>query len=119
VSAVTSEEITVALDSAGASAPGASAPGRGRPAPAASWEDAFKARTVAVEGGHVHWTGTTGARGTPVVGHGGQVETAYRLAFRWHYGREPEGNVRPTCDYPCCVAGGHLADRAMREGGAA
>jgi hypothetical protein len=49
----------------------------------------------------------------------GQVETAYRLSFRWHYGREPEGNVRPTCDYPCCVAGGHLADRVIREGGTA
>ncbi|MGW6391125.1 hypothetical protein ACWFR1_11610 [Streptomyces sp. NPDC055103] len=119
MSGVTSDEIAAALDSAGESRPGAAAPGRGRRAPAASWEDAFDERTVAVEGGHLHWSGATGHRGTPVVAWRGQVETAYRLAFRWHHGREPEGNVRPSCDYPCCVAGGHLADRVIREGGAA
>jgi hypothetical protein len=119
VTAVTEDEIAAALDSAGESRPGASAPGRGRRPSAQSWQDAFDARTVSVEGGHLHWSGATGRRGTPVVAWRGQVETAYRLAFRWHYGREPEGNVRPTCDYPCCVAGGHLADRAIREGDAA
>ena len=113
------DEIAAALDSAGESRPGAAAPGRGRRASAASWEDAFAERTVAIEGGHLHWSGATGQRGTPTVGWRGQVETAYRLAFRWHRGREPEGNVRPTCDYPCCVAGGHLADRVLREGDAA
>lgn len=116
---MTSDEIADALDSAGESLPGASAPGRGRPGTAASWEDAFALRTVAVEGGHLHWTGATGHRGTPVLAWRGQVETGYRLAFRWHHGREPEGNVRPTCDYPCCVAGGHLADRLIRDGGEA
>lgn len=113
----TSGETAAALDSAGESRPGAAAPGRGRPGSAASWEDAFALRTVAVDGGHLHWTGATGHRGTPVVAWRGQVETGYRLAFRWHYGREPEGNVRPTCDYPCCLTGGHLADRKIREGG--
>ncbi|MFD3608975.1 hypothetical protein ACFWXA_13040 [Streptomyces atroolivaceus] len=115
---MTSDEIAAALDSAGESLPGASVPGRGRRASAASWEDAFNERTVAVEGGHLHWTGSTGHRGTPVVAWRGQVETGYRLAFRWHHGRDPEGNVRPSCDYPCCVAGGHLADRVIRGGGA-
>lgn len=91
----------------------------GRPASGTSWEDAFEQRTDPVEGGHLRWTGATGARGTPVVAYRGQVETAYRLAFRWHHGREPQGNVRPTCDYPRCVAGEHLADRALREGGTA
>ncbi|WP_434593466.1 hypothetical protein [Streptomyces sp. A5-4] len=116
---MTSEEIADALDSAGEHTRGALVPVRARPSPATSWEDAFAQRTVAVEGGHVHWSGAIGNRGTPVVAWRSQVETAYRLAFRWHHGREPEGNVRPTCGYPCCVAGGHLADRRLREGGAA
>ncbi|MFE0766123.1 hypothetical protein [Streptomyces smyrnaeus] len=85
------------------------------------WRAAFNERTVAVDGGHLHWTGATGARGTPVLAMNSQVETAYRLAFRWHHGRAPEGNVRPGCSYPSCVAGAHLRDRAMRDqdGGAA
>ncbi|WNI31458.1 hypothetical protein [Streptomyces sp. ITFR-6] len=116
---MTSEEIAAALDAADVSVPGPSVPARGRSVSAASWQDAFNARTVAMEGGHLHWTGATGHRGTPVVSFRGQVQTGYRLAFRWHHGREPEGNVRPTCDYPCCLAGGHLADRRIREGGAA
>ncbi|MEU6929028.1 hypothetical protein AB0A05_07670 [Streptomyces sp. NPDC046374] len=114
---MTAEEIAAALDVADETMPGASAPGVGRPPTRASWEEAFRQRTVAVEGGHLSWTGPT-TRRTPVVAHRGQVETAYRLAFRWHHGREPQGNVRPTCDYPGCVAGGHLADRVIREGGA-
>ncbi|BBA98274.1 hypothetical protein RVR_4404 [Actinacidiphila reveromycinica] len=119
---MTADEIAAALDDAsGAVEPGPSAARArqpsGRGEPATSWADAFAARTVAVEGGHLHWTGATGHRGTPVVSFRGQVETGYRLAFRWHHGREPEGNVRPRCDYPGCVAGGHLADRKLREGG--
>ncbi|MFI9026380.1 hypothetical protein [Streptomyces sp. NPDC053560] len=115
---MTSDEIADALDSADGGPPKPATRPRQRTVPAASWREAFQARTVEMEDGHVHWTGATGKRGTPVLSFRGQVETAYRLAFRWHYRREPEGNVRPTCDYPCCVAGGHLADRLMRGGGA-
>ncbi|QKW07004.1 hypothetical protein HUT18_11915 [Streptomyces sp. NA04227] len=114
---------TAALDAAAASVqPGAPATPVHTPTPRkryASLEEMFADRTIEVEGGHLHWTGATGARGTPVVAHQCQVDTAYRLSFRWHHGRAPEGNVRPTCGYPCCVAGGHLADRVMREGGLA
>jgi hypothetical protein len=117
---MTAEEIASALDAAAGHVLASPVQARrGRPKLSASWEEAFSDRTVAVEGGHLHWSGATGARGTPVLAFGGQVETAYRLAFRWHYGREPQGNVRPTCHYPCCVAGGHLADRMLREGGGA
>ncbi|MFD4315067.1 hypothetical protein [Streptomyces sp. NPDC058548] len=115
---MTSDEIADALDAAGDSLP--AAPGSG-PTPrllASSWEDAFAAYTVALTGGHLHWTGATGQRGTPVVAWRSRVETAYRLAFRWHHKREPVGNVRPSCDYPRCVAGEHLADRVIREGAA-
>jgi hypothetical protein len=117
---VTGDEVAAALDAAGASVPRVVSGPCGAPAagPASSWRDAFEARAVAVEGGHLHWCGaTTGTSATPVVAFGGQVETAYRLAFRWWHGREPEGNVRPRCGYPHCVAGEHLADKRIREGG--
>lgn len=117
---MTGNEVADALDVASdATEPGPVVLDRrivGRARSAASWEAAFAERTVAVDGGHLHWSGTTGARGTPVVAYGGQVETAYRLSFRWHHKREPVGNVKPTCSYPCCVAGGHLVDRLIREG---
>ncbi|WP_381792841.1 hypothetical protein [Streptomyces niveus] len=116
------DEVADALDAAGEDL-GAAAPVRRsgrRLSIAASWSDAFDRGTVVVQGGHLHWSGaTTGTSRTPVVAYGGQVETGYRVAFRWHYGRDPVGNVRPTCDYPCCLAGGHLADRVLREGGPA
>lgn len=108
---MTGEEIARALDAAGSTLP---------PAPPGSWQEAFQARTVPVEGGHLVWKGaTTGPSGTPVLAFGGQVETAYRLSFRWGHGREPEGNVRPRCAYARCVAGEHLTDRRMRERGRA
>ncbi|WP_432001547.1 hypothetical protein [Streptomyces sioyaensis] len=81
------------------------------------WRAAFAERTVDVEGDHLHWTGSTGRTGTPVLALNSQVETAYRVSFRWHYGREPEGNVRPACGYPGCVAGAHLKDRVLRASG--
>ncbi|MYX33453.1 MULTISPECIES: hypothetical protein [unclassified Streptomyces] len=89
---------------------------RGRRRTADSWEEAYQARTVAVDGGHMHWTGSTGVRGTPVVGLGGRYRTAYRIGFEIHHGREPEGPVLhlPSCDYPRCVAGAHLADTWLR-----
>lgn len=112
-------EIAAALDAAVeslADSPPERRPG-GRPRSADSWGDAFHSQAVAMAGGHLHWTGRTGSRGTPVVAWAGQVETAYRLAFRWHHKREPQGNVRPECGYPACVAGAHLADLLIREGG--
>lgn len=115
---MTNDDIAQALDAAACeAAPSAPTRGRGGRAPSAvSWEDAFAQHAVEVEGGHVHWTGTTSGRGaTPVVAFDGQVETGYRLVFRWHHRREPDGYVRPTCTYPRCLAGGHLADRVMRD----
>lgn len=118
---MTDDEIAAALDDVGTRIPQAYV----RPGPArdaklgagGAWRAVFEGRTVAVDGGHLHWTGaTTGTSGTPVVALGGQVVTAYRLAFVWHHDRQPEGNVRPRCAYPRCVAGAHLADRRIREG---
>lgn len=116
---MTGHEIAVALDTAaGLPHPPAGLARRGgRRWSPSSWTEAFEAQTVEITGGHLHWTVATAGRGTPMAACGGQVETVYRLAFRWWHGREPDGRVRPTCDYPCCVAGAHLADRVLREGG--
>lgn len=88
---------------------------RGRRSPYRSWEEAFTQQSEPVEGGHRRWTGTRERAGTPVVRHRASIQTAYRVAFRLHYGREPEGYVTQSCGIPGCVAGGHQLDRIMRE----
>lgn len=88
---------------------------RGRRPAAATAEAAYTALAVAVDGGHRRWTGATHPTGTPVLYLRTQAMTVYRLAFRIEHGREPEGNVRPTCGYPFCVAGDHLEDRRLRQ----
>ncbi|WP_327415471.1 hypothetical protein [Streptomyces sp. NBC_01233] len=126
---ITVEEIAEALDAVGASGscvalerpwrrcpvPGRPLPRPVRQSPCLSWEDAFLARTVAVEDGHVEWTGPLNEHGTPLLRVGTAGETAYRYAFRVHHGREAEGQARPRCGYPRCVAGGHLEDRVIRD----
>ncbi|MGJ3559006.1 hypothetical protein ACR6C2_08505 [Streptomyces sp. INA 01156] len=44
----------------------------------------------------------------------GKDMTAYRLAFRLHHGREPEGRMVGTCRIKRCVAGAHLEDNVLR-----
>ncbi|MDX3239754.1 hypothetical protein PV392_29530 [Streptomyces sp. ME03-5709C] len=89
---------------------------RGSRPTSATREEAYQARTVAVEDGHVHWTGSVTEKGIPTVGLGGKYRTAYRIAFELHHGRAPEGPVLHawTCEYPRCVAGAHLTDAWMR-----
>lgn len=88
---------------------------RGRRGSGESWEEAFAARTLAVDGGHLDWTGPLSEHGTPVLRLGREAQTAYRYAFRVHHGREAEGKSGPMCGYPRCVAGAHLEDRVLRE----
>ncbi|MFI1702967.1 hypothetical protein [Streptomyces griseoruber] len=88
---------------------------RGRRAVYRSWEEAFTEQSEPVEGGHRRWTGTREKGGTPVVRHRASIQTAYRVAFRLHHGREPEGNLTRSCKIPGCVAGEHQQDRVMRE----
>ncbi|CAL9608955.1 hypothetical protein SUDANB1_05585 [Streptomyces sp. enrichment culture] len=89
---------------------------RGRKPSDESWEDALAARILATGDGHAHWTGNCHPdNGTPILHHRSRKTTAARAVFEQHYGRPPVGNVQQTCDYPHCVKGEHLADRAMRE----
>ncbi|MFJ6561997.1 hypothetical protein ACIQMV_19475 [Streptomyces sp. NPDC091412] len=75
-------------------------------------EECFEENAVVIAGGHVTWRGRTTIHGVPIVD---PFVTAARVAFRAHHGREPEGQVRTTCEVKHCLAGGHLADRVMRE----
>ncbi|MDX3067291.1 hypothetical protein PV518_34840 [Streptomyces sp. ND04-05B] len=87
---------------------------RGRRAAYGSWKEAFTAQSEPVTGGHRRWTGTREGCGTPVVRHRTSIQTAYRVAFRLHHGREPEGKVSQSCEIPGCVAGEHQVDRVIR-----
>ncbi|MFJ3274136.1 hypothetical protein [Streptomyces sp. NPDC086776] len=90
---------------------------RGRRGSGESWAEAFAARTLAVDGGHLDWTGSVSEHGTPLLRVRREAETAYRYAFRIHHGREAEGKIGPApgCGFPRCVAGAHLEDRVMRK----
>lgn len=115
-----SVDIAEALDAASDGLPG-TRPRKpvGHPRTFPSAEAAFRALTVEEHGGHLRWVGrTSGVAGTPVLAHASKVQTAFRFAFRQHHGRDPVGNVRPVCAFRGCVAGAHLVDRQMREGGA-
>ncbi|WP_406168953.1 hypothetical protein [Streptomyces sp. NBC_00996] len=90
------------------------APSRGRPQNQAA-DDVYRAGTEPVEGGHLRWTGAHTSSGVPLIRSHSKQETVYRIAFRLHYGRDPEGNATPGCGMPGCVAGAHLADRLLRQ----
>lgn len=87
---------------------------RGRQRTADSWEAAVAVRAVAVDGGHLHWTGPVARHGTPMVRLGSRRRSAYRVQFRAAHLREADGPVLPTCEYPNCLTGDHLADRWAR-----
>jgi hypothetical protein len=79
-----------------------------------SLAEAFAVRTEPAPGGHVRWTGCVSNKGMPVVSYLRTKVSAYRVAFRAHYGRDPVGLPKPGCGYPRCVAGAHLEDQPMR-----
>ncbi|QJT04397.1 hypothetical protein G9272_32280 [Streptomyces asoensis] len=79
-----------------------------------SLEEAFNQHAEPIDGGHVRWIGST-SHTTPSVWFGGTTYSAYKVAFRLHHGRNPEGTVTSGCDVPHCVAGAHVEDRPMRE----
>ncbi|MFE6551657.1 hypothetical protein ACFVHS_25100 [Streptomyces sp. NPDC057746] len=75
-------------------------------------QERFDAMTRQLRGGHLRWMGRHTDAGLPVAT---QTETAYRVGFRLHHGREPVGRVQGTCSRKRCVAGAHLQDRLMRQ----
>lgn len=88
---------------------------RGKRATAQTLEQVFMERSRPAPGGHREWTAQFAASGTPVLSWRGLHVTAGRVAFRIAQGREPEGQVRPTCPVPHCVEPAHQADRLMRQ----
>lgn len=92
---------------------------RGKRPAKQSLEAVFLERSRPVDGGHREWLAQTAESGTPVISWRGLHVTAGRVAFKIAQGREPEGNVRPRCTFPHCVAPACQADRAMRQGRAA
>lgn len=87
----------------------------GRGAVTRTLEEAYRVRTVPLEGGHLGWSGSRGGNGAPFVRFGGRRTSAYRVAFRAHFGREPEGVVMPVCDAKGCVAGPCMDDESARR----
>ncbi|MER6976015.1 hypothetical protein [Streptomyces carpinensis] len=71
----------------------------------------YEELSVPVGGGHRMWLGRHSTDGVPMAG---KTQTAYRLAFRLHYGREPLGRCEGTCTRKACVAGEHQEDDVMR-----
>lgn len=64
--------------------------------------------------GHVKWTGRRD-HGTPTIAHQGHVYSVAALIFTRRTGLKPAGQVRAECDFPQCVAPGHLADDLERR----
>lgn len=81
----------------------------------ASIEDAYRANTTTLADGHAAWNGRHARGNVPMAKHRRHEESAYRVAFRIHHGREPQGVVAPACGRPACVAGAHLEDRLIRS----
>ncbi|MER6844780.1 helix-turn-helix domain-containing protein [Streptomyces platensis] len=87
----------------------------GRGAVTRTLEEAYRVRTVPLGDGHLGWAGARGGNGAPFVRFGGRRTSAYRVAFRAHFGREPEGVVMPVCDVKGCVAGPCMDDESARR----
>ncbi|MFG3276190.1 hypothetical protein [Streptomyces luteogriseus] len=90
-------------------------PRQGQPPTYPSIEDAYRAHAVPRKDGHVEWTGLRTGGHAPMVKHCRSMESAYRVAFRLHHGRDPEGLVYPACGTEGCVAGAHVEDTVMRR----
>jgi hypothetical protein len=77
-------------------------------------EAKVRALSTRVDGGHWEWTGSVSCDGVPTLRITGLFTTVARVAFQMATGRPPEGNVKPGCTRPHCVAPAHQTDRPMR-----
>ncbi|MFJ8006163.1 hypothetical protein [Streptomyces fagopyri] len=76
----------------------------------------FERHTAVVDDVHMVWTGQRTQDLVPVLSHGSKSRiTARRVAYRLKHGREPIGNVAPTCQYEWCVAPACQADTVDRD----
>lgn len=82
---------------------------------AATPEDLFWRRTQPTDDGHLLWTGYRNNQGVPVLRHGGRGLSAYRIAFRIKYDREPIGYAKPGCTVEGCVHPNCIDDRPMQQ----
>ncbi|MGR7003433.1 hypothetical protein ACU686_44755 [Yinghuangia aomiensis] len=88
---------------------------KARPAAHATAEDHWETLVVAVDGGHLEWTGARASRtGIPVMYFRGRSFSPARIAFRKRTGRDPVGHVRVECGHPHCLAPDHLDDDTGR-----
>lgn len=78
-------------------------------------DGAFWRRTQPVGDGHLNWTGHYNSSGVPCLRTTDGMLTAYRIAFRIRYDREPVGQVKPGCGMDRCVHPAHVEDQAMRR----
>ncbi|MET8609714.1 hypothetical protein [Streptomyces misionensis] len=72
----------------------------------------FTELSEVIEDGHRRWLGRVSKDNVPMYSH---KDSAYRVAFRIQYRREPVGQVRVECERPHCVEALHLSDQLMRE----
>jgi hypothetical protein len=82
------------------------------PTRSSSHEDLFWRRAVPTAAGHLIWPSSTiFVR----IGSEGPRQSAYRIAFRIRYQREPAGFVLPGCGIARCVHPQHVEDQQMRD----
>jgi hypothetical protein len=84
-----------------------------KPGPTRSTHEAlFWRRAVPTADGHLIWPSSTiFVR----VGQEGPRQSAYRIAFRLRWQREPVGAVKPGCDVARCVHPRHVEDQQIRD----
>jgi Zn ribbon nucleic-acid-binding protein len=78
-------------------------------------EDEFWRRAVTTDDDHMEWSGVRDRDSYPLLRHASRQHSAFRIAFRIAKGREPEGQVWPSCGRDRCVKPGHHTDRADRQ----
>jgi hypothetical protein len=77
-------------------------------------EDAWRARTAPLPGGHLAWIGAHDGHGVGVLTYRRGRYAAARIGFRIANGTDPVGPVKPGCGTPGCVEPTHLDDQPRR-----
>jgi hypothetical protein len=78
-------------------------------------EQAWRARTVELPGGHLGWTGARDHHGVPVLTHRRLRCTAARVAYLIGHAAPPVGHVKAGCEQPGCIHPDHVDDYLRRQ----